>query len=1356
MKKEWYLGLDIGTASVGWAATDPNYKVIRKSKRKLMGVELFDEAQTAAERRLARGSRRRLDRRQWRQGLLRGLMADEINKVDSEFLLRLEESKYHLEDKKVNAKYVLFNDVNYTDVHFNKQYPTIYHLRESLKTEKNPDIRKVYLALQHMMKSRGHFLLEGLNLEGGSLEVALKELLELMGIENIDIKTLKDICLSKDKVNDKVKALKGLGDKKFVAAFKVVVGGSANLSDIFGVEEYKELDSSVKSISFKNKVFDEVRFEYEAVLGSDIAMLDAMKLVFDCIILEGVSHNGMSVSAAKVYSYEKHKADIKRLKKLVMEQTQFSRKERQGIIDSIFKDSEKKKRSASTGDDNQDKKDAAKEKTQGNYVRYTSNSKVFKGCDYNGFVAFLKEKIKDFNDSPLKKAIEEDMALGTFLPLQRVKDNAVIPYQLHREEMLAILDNASKYNAFFTEEVKEKIVKIFEFKIPYYVGPLHKDSKHGWLVRNVGYENHRIDPYNFKEVVNESKTAEAFIENLVGTCTYLEKELVIPKESLLYSEFMVLNELNNIRLNNVKIAPEVRNIIIEELYLKEKMTVTKAKIKKLLLDKGIIDKDVEITGVETILKASLKSRLDFMGILGDKFNEEHVEQMIYWLTVFGGTKKLIRERIETTFKGIYTDEEISKIVKLSYKDWSKLSKKLLTEIVSSDFVDFETGEKLNIIGILRRNTINLMEIMSKRYDIARQIDDINAKYIGDVTEVSYELVRNLATSPSVKRSIWQAIKVVEKLKKLIGCEPTKIFIETTKTNQAPKKETDSRHKALKEVYSKLKQKDFDRFGIDVEEMKAMLEDETPSTLRNRKVFAFYKQLGYCMYTMGRIDRSELSKSKVANPVWSIEHIHPQSKVKDDSIDNLILVRTDKNIQRGNVYPLPESYRTNENKAFWGILKDNKLISSKTYSRLVRDTEFNDDELCGFIERQLVETSQSIKLVAKLLEKINKNSRVIYSKAENVDMFKQKYGIIKNVGDSTADKEETIVKVRELNDIHHAVDAYLNIVVGNVYDVRFTRNPLNFVRKNKGYSLNKLFHYDVKGAWVVGETIKVVDKEINHKFIQVNRRATAKKGELYKATIAKASVAKHGVYHPIKTKDGRLLDVTKYGGYTSMSIAYFTLVGYKLNTKKGVEDHTYLVPVQLIKVDKLKTDADLIEYAMGVIPCRAEKGESISDCKILKSRLSNGSKVVIDGVPVYLGGKTDNNVVYRSAYQIWFDLETMKYLKLLYRYLGWSKVNQTDVVWGNITLDNNIRLYETILEKMQHAKLNKINSSKFNELQDPKYLRMFKGLECKEQVKILLELVKLLTDKLTPSSANLSGINFKVSQKRQSLLDFSKV
>ena len=105
---KWYLGLDIGTSSVGWVATDTSYNIINKNNKRLIGVELFQEANTAEERRLFRSQRRRLDRRNWRLQLLRDEFKDEISKIDPEFLQRLQESKYHLEDKRTNGKYSLF------------------------------------------------------------------------------------------------------------------------------------------------------------------------------------------------------------------------------------------------------------------------------------------------------------------------------------------------------------------------------------------------------------------------------------------------------------------------------------------------------------------------------------------------------------------------------------------------------------------------------------------------------------------------------------------------------------------------------------------------------------------------------------------------------------------------------------------------------------------------------------------------------------------------------------------------------------------------------------------------------------------------------------------------------------------------------------------------------------------------------------------------------------------------------------------------------------------------------------------------------------------------------------------------
>ena len=99
MQKEYYLGLDMGTSSVGWAVTDENYKLLRVKGKDLWGIREFEEAQTAAERRSKRISRRRRQREVARIGLLKEYFHDAIMAKDSAFYQRLENSKYHLEDK---------------------------------------------------------------------------------------------------------------------------------------------------------------------------------------------------------------------------------------------------------------------------------------------------------------------------------------------------------------------------------------------------------------------------------------------------------------------------------------------------------------------------------------------------------------------------------------------------------------------------------------------------------------------------------------------------------------------------------------------------------------------------------------------------------------------------------------------------------------------------------------------------------------------------------------------------------------------------------------------------------------------------------------------------------------------------------------------------------------------------------------------------------------------------------------------------------------------------------------------------------------------------------------------------------
>ena len=157
MEKNFYLGLDMGTNSVGWAATDSDYKLLRAKGKDLWGVRLFEEANTSAERRGYRISRRRRARELARIGLLKEFFGDAIEAVDPGFYMRLEESKFQDSERSEENKqpYALFADSNYTDREYYAQYPTVFHLRKELLESAEPhDVRLVYLAIANLYRRR--------------------------------------------------------------------------------------------------------------------------------------------------------------------------------------------------------------------------------------------------------------------------------------------------------------------------------------------------------------------------------------------------------------------------------------------------------------------------------------------------------------------------------------------------------------------------------------------------------------------------------------------------------------------------------------------------------------------------------------------------------------------------------------------------------------------------------------------------------------------------------------------------------------------------------------------------------------------------------------------------------------------------------------------------------------------------------------------------------------------------------------------------------------------------------------------------------------------------------------------------
>ena len=328
---------------------------------------------------------------------------------------------------------------------------------------------------------------------------------------------------------------------------------------------------------------------------------------------------------------------------------------------------------------------------------------------------------------------------------------------------------------------------------------------------------------------------------------------------------------------------------------------------------------------------------------------------------------------------------------------------------------------------------------------------------------------------------------------------------------------------------------------------------------------------------------------------------------------------------------------------------------------------------------------------------------------------------------------------------YAKDAYLNIVVGNVYDVKFTRNVYNFIKNKKDarkYSLNSLFYTDVKNsnttAWEMGKTVQVVEKTMKNNNILITRRTAEQKGALYDATVYKAKVAekaKEGTYYPLKTTDSKIKDVSKYGGFTKVKIAYYSIFEYTIEDKKGESRITRIVPIPIYISQNIKDDKALLEYA---------KTQQLGkDLKLKYRKLCIGSVIKINNFNYYIGGKTNDNFTFDSAIQVVLDKESELYVKEVSKYLDWKKENKDGKFWESINKEKNIQLYNALVEKMNTGIFIRKKPNKYDELSTEEVREKFKNISEDEQAKVLLEVLNLLTNK--KSTFDLKNIGITASR-----------
>lgn len=1184
MKKPYSIGLDIGTNSVGWAVITDDYKVPAKKmkvlgntnkktiKKNLIGALLFDAGNTAADRRLKRTARRRYTRRRNRILYLQEIFATEMNKLDENFFHRLDDSFLVPEDKR-GSKYPIFGTIE-EEKEYHKQFPTIYHLRKSLADSKEKaDLRLIYLALAHIIKYRGHFLYEdSFDIKNNDIQKIFNEFTSLydntfeessLSKGNAQVEEIFTDKISKSAKRDRI--LKLFPDEKSTGIFseflKLIVGNQADFKKHFDLQEKAPLQ-------FSKDTYDE---DLESLLGQIGDMYADLfvvaKKLYDAILLAGIlsvkdTATKAPLSASMIERYDNHQNELSALK-------QFIKRNLSEKYDEVFSDESKD-----------------------GYAGYIDGKTT-----QEGFYKYIKNLISKFEgaDYFLEKIERED-----FLRKQRTFDNGSIPHQIHLQEMNAILRHQGEYYPFLKEN-KEIIEQILTFRIPYYVGPLARGNRNfAWLTRN---SDEAIRPWNFEKIVDKANSAKDFINKMTNYDLYLPEEKVLPKHSPLYETFTVYNELTKVKF----IAEGMRNYqfldsgqkkkIVDQLF-KEKRKVTEKDIINYLHNVDGYD-GIEIKGIEKQFNASLSTYHDLLKIIKDKEfmddtkNEAILEKIIHTLTIFED-REMIKKRLDQ-YNSIFDEKVIKALARRHYTGWGKLSAKLINGIRDKqtgktilDYLIDDGYSNRNFMQLINDDGLSFKEVIQK------------AQVVGKTDDLK-QVVQELPGSPAIKKGILQSIKIVDELVKVMGHSPESVVIEMARENQTTNKgksKSQQRLKTLSDAISEL--------GSNI-----LKEHPTDNIqLQNDRLFLYYLQNGKDMYTGEALDINQLSN-------YDIDHIIPQAFIKDDSLDNRVLTSSKDN--RGKSDNVPGLEIVEKMKGFWQQLLKSKLISERKFNNLTKAERGGLDERdkVGFIKRQLVETRQITKHVAQILDaRFNAEVNEKNQKIRTVKIITLKSNLVSNFR-----KEFGLYKVREINDYHHAHDAYLNAVVAKAilkkypklepefvygdyqkYDLKRyisrTKDPKEIEKATEKYffysNLLNFFKEEVQyadGTVVKRENIEYSkdtgeiawDKEKDFatikKVLALPQVNIVKKREVQTGGFSKESILPKGNSDkliPRKTKK-IFWDTTKYGGFDSPVIAYSILLIADIEKGKGKKLKTVKTLVGITIMEKATFEKNPITF-----------------------------------------------------------------------------------------------------------------------------------------------------------------------------------
>ena len=238
------------------------------------------------------------------------------------------------------------------------------------------------------------------------------------------------------------------------------------------------------------------------------------------------------------------------------------------------------------------------------------------------------------------------------------------------------------------------------------------------------------------------------------------------------------------------------------------------------------------------------------------------------------------------------------MAKLQFSGWGRFSGKVL-----SGTKGFYDNHEVSVIELMYESNNSFMEICwDKAFGFKEQFFRYENKKLSDVKQIYNDLILPSYTSPIVKKATYETVKLIDEIKRIMGADPHKIYVETTLGEDLKKKKkyTDTRAKQLKEAIDVIlsEAKGFNKSTwekyVSEDQLKYVrkkLDDENID-LNDERYYLWFMQLSRCMYSGLTIDWEDIKHCEV-------DHLIPRSLITDNSLENKVLVLRDENQNKGD-------------------------------------------------------------------------------------------------------------------------------------------------------------------------------------------------------------------------------------------------------------------------------------------------------------------------------------------------------------------------------------------------------------------------------------------------------------------------